>query len=411
MKNGVSKPSGLIKQGIQLGSLKVTGAIGALLVNLLLVRLYQPQLIGQYFISLGILVFLSQLATLGGGRLLVKNIAASYDLKEKYCSISAAFILSLLGSLLCFGLYFWVLVRLLDFTVRLGLFEIYVMSLFFLTISIFQGHNKAPLGAFFQLVLQPFLFVVLVLSIPACSLIKLYFFSVIVTLVIALGYLIKIGAVSFERVSFSELIKTFKSTLPYLSIMSLGLAVTHLALPFSSFWLDDKSIAVMGVVARLMNVFFFVVVGARILLLPRFTKAVSLKDSKTVLKLCYVGAVFPVVTMLFGIMIIFIFSENIMTLFGGEYVPFHELLVYSSLLLIPAAFCGWTESFLIAQNKVGYITISTVMSALVVFVLLAVLTINYGVWGAVLTSIGGKTIYTLFTAYFAYKFQSDVNKS
>lgn len=67
MNNGVSKPSGLIKQGIQLGSLKITGAIGALLVNLLLVRLYQPELIGQYFISLGILVFLSQVATLGGG--------------------------------------------------------------------------------------------------------------------------------------------------------------------------------------------------------------------------------------------------------------------------------------------------------------------------------------------------------
>ncbi|WP_104211184.1 hypothetical protein [Vibrio lentus] len=411
MNNGVSQAGGLLKQGVQLGSLKITGAIGALLVNLLLVRLYKPQLIGQYFISLGILVFLSQLATLGGGRLLVKNIAASYKLKEKYCAISAAFIISLLGSLLCSGLYFGVLVRLLDFNIGLDFFEIYVMSLFFLTIAIFQGHNKAPLGAFFQLVLQPFLFVVLVLSIPACSLIKLYFFSVIVTLGIALGYLIKIGAVSFERVSFSELIKTFKSTLPYLSIMSLGLAVTHLALPFSSFWLDDKSIAVMGVVARLMNVFFFVVIGARILLLPRFTKAVSLKDSKTVLKLCYVGAVFPVVTMLFGVMIVFIFSENIMTLFGGEYVPFHELLVYSSLLLIPTAFFGWTESFLIAQNKLDYITISTVMSALFIFVLLAVFTINYGVWGAVLASIGGKTIYTLFTAYFTYKFQSDVNKS
>ncbi|PMN68925.1 hypothetical protein BCT26_08385 [Vibrio lentus] len=400
----------MLKQGVQLGSLKITGAIGSLLVNLLLVRLYQPQFIGQYFISLGILVFLSQLATLGGGRLLVKSIAASYKLKEKYCAISAAFILSLLGSLLCSGLYFGVLVRLLDFNIGLDFFEIYVMSLFFLTISIFQGYNKAPLGACFQFVLQPFLFAFLVLSIPEYSLIKLYLFSVIVTLVIALGYLIKIRAIGFEKISLSELIKTFKNTLPYLSIMSFGLAVTHLALPFSSFWLDDTSIAVMGVITRLMNVIFFVVVGTRILLLPRFTKAVSLKDSKAVLKLCYAGAVFPVVTMLFGVMIIFIFSEEIMTLFGGEYVPFHELLVYSSLTFIPAAFFGWTESFLIAQNKLGYITTSTVMSALFVFVLLAVLTINYGVWGAVLASIGGKTIYTLFTAYFAYKFQSDVKK-
>ncbi|MFA0558241.1 MULTISPECIES: lipopolysaccharide biosynthesis protein [unclassified Vibrio] len=411
MNNGVSKPSGLIKQGIQLGSLKVIGAIGALLVNLLLARSYQPEIIGQYFISLGILVFVSQLATLGGGRLLVKKIAASYDLKEKYCAISATFLLSLLGALLCFGLYFGVLVRLLDLVVELGLFEIYVMSLFFLTIAIFQGYNKSPLGAFFQFVLQPFLFVFLVLIIPQHSLIKLYSFSVFLTLVIALGYLIKMGDIGFSRISVVELNKTFKSTLPYLSIMVLGLAVTHLVLPLSSFWLDDKSIAVMGVTARLMNVLFFVVVGARILLLPRFTKAVSLKDSKAVLKLGYVGAFFPVVTMLFGVMIIFVSSEDIMRMFGEEYVSFHELLIYSSLLLIPAAFLGWTESFLIAQNKLGYITISTIMSALVVFVLLAVLTINYGVWGAVLTSIGGKTIYTLFTAYFSCNFQRSVQKS
>ncbi|MEZ8606853.1 hypothetical protein AB6D06_06490 [Vibrio sp. 10N.239.311.G01] len=411
MRNSLGKSSGLIKQGVQLGSLKVTGAIGALLVNLLLVRLYQPEIIGQYFISLGILVFVSQLATLGGGRLLVKNIAASYDLKEKYCAISAAFLLSLLGALICFGLYFGVLVRLLDLTVELGLFEIYAMSLFFLTMTIFQGHNKAPLGAFFQFVLQPFIFVVLVLSVPKYSLIKLYSFSVFLTLVIALGYLIKMGDIGFSRISVAELNKTFKSTLPYLSIMVLGLAVTHLVLPLSSFWLDDKSIAVMGVTARLMNVLFFVVVGARILLLPRFTQAVSLKDSKAVLKLGYVGAFFPVVTMLFGVMIIFVSSEDIMRMFGEEYVSFHELLIYSSLLLIPAAFLGWTESFLIAQNKLGYITISTIMSALVVFVLLAVLTINYGVWGAVLTSIGGKTIYTLFTAYFSCNFQRSVQKS
>lgn len=411
MNNGISKPSGLIKQGVQLGSLKVIGAIGALLVNLLLARSYQPEIIGQYFISLGILVFVSQLATLGGGRLLVKKIATSYNLKEKYCAISATFLLSLLGSLLCFGLYFGVLVRLLDLVVELGLFEIYVMSLFFLTISIFQGYNKSPLGAFFQFVLQPFLFVFFVLIIPQYSLIKLYSFSVFLTLVIALGYLIKIGDIGFIRISVSELNKTFKSTLPYLSIIVLGLAVTHLVLPLSSFWLDDKSIAVMGVTARLMNVLFFIVVGARILLLPRFTKAVSLKDAKAVLKLGYVGALFPVVTMLFGVIIIFVTSEDIMRMFGEEYVSFHELLIYSSLLLVPAAFFGWTESFLIAQNKLGCITISTIMSALVVFVLLAVLTINYGVWGAVLTSIGGKTIYTLFTAYFSCNFQRRVQKS
>ncbi|MEZ8626799.1 hypothetical protein AB6D75_13495 [Vibrio splendidus] len=401
----------MFKQGVQFGFLKVIGAIGALLVNLLLVRLYQPELIGQYFISLGILVFVSQLATLGGARLLIKNIAASHDVKEQHNYISLTFILSLLGSLLCSGLYQGVFVRLFDFDYGLTFFEIFSMALFFLTLAVFQAYNKAPLAAWFQFILQPLLFVSLVLTFSNHSLIKLYLLSIIISLVIAVVCLMKIGDIWFSRVTVSELVKTLKSTLPYLSVMVLGLAVTHLTLPLSSLWLDDKNIAVMGVISRLMNVFFFVVVGTRILLLPRFTKAVSLKDSKSVLKLCYAGAVFPVVTMLFGVMIIFIFNENIMKLFGGEYVPFHELLVYSSLLLIPAAFFGWTESFLIAQNKLGYITISTVMSALVVFVLLAVLTINYGVWGAVLTSIGGKTIYTLFTAYFSYQILSDVNKT
>ena len=333
-----------IRQSIQLGILRIVGAVIALLVNLMLARFFQPEEVGEYFLSLGLVVFVSQCATLGSEKWLVKNLAVCKNSKEIKEKLSLAFFLVLVGALLSYCLYCLLLVKLFPIDNKLNILECYSVALFFIVIAIFQANNKAPIGLLIQYVLQPLLFTSLILFCSA-SLIELYLTSIILCLIVAAMYLFQIGFLRLGKFQIVKILPTFQCTFPYFSVMLVGLLVTHLSLPLSSLWLDNSSLAVMGTVSRLINILFFSVTGTRMLLLPLFSRAIANDDSKEVFYLSYWGSIFPTIIVAIGIVACIFFSEQIMRLFGEVYMSYHYLLVLSSLILLPAAYWGWSQSF------------------------------------------------------------------
>jgi len=390
-----------IRQSFQLAGLKVVGAIIALLVNFMLARIFQAEDIGKYFVSLGLIIFVSQLATLGYEKWLVKNLSFGCDRQEKHEKISLCLFLVFLGSLVSYFFYQLVLIHIFSVDSKLNLIELYSVALFFLSMAIFQANSKAPIGLLIQYILQPLLFTLLVFFFSA-PLIKLYLISIFISLAVSVIYLFLSGYLRLGKLNVIEITPSLKSTFPYFSVMLVGSLVTHLSLPFSSLWLDDPSLAVVGVIARLINVLYFAVTGTRTLLLPLFSRAIASDDSKEILLLSFWGRIFPTAVVGIGIIFFTVFGEQIMQLFGDVYIHYHYLLMLGSLFLLPAAYYGWNQSYLIANNNIKLINISSIIAAVLVFSLLFILTPLYGVWAAVLVIVGGKTIYSLLTAYFTY---------
>ncbi len=391
-----------IKQNFQLGGLRIVGAISSLLVNLMLARLFQAEDVGKYFVSLSLVIFTAQLATMGSEKYLVKKLSGSYKEHENKKNLSSVFFLVFLGSLISYYLYQLVFIKIFSVDDSLNLFQVYTMALFFVISAIFQVNNKAPIGLFIQYILQPIIFISLIL-IFSTPLIQLYSISFTFCLLISSLYLFNSGFLQLGKFQVSDLTYALKETLPYFSMMLVGLLVTHLNLPLSSLWLDDSDLAVVGIINRFINILFFTVTGTRMLLLPLLSRAIASNNTKEVSQLSYWGRILPMVIVAIGITIFTFFGEQIMQLFGDVYANYHYLLVLSSLLLLPAAYWSGSQSYLIANNNIGLVNLSAVITATLILSLLLILTPLYGIWAAVLVVVGGKTFYSMLTAYFTSK--------
>ncbi|WP_413701230.1 hypothetical protein ACLKMH_05910 [Psychromonas sp. KJ10-10] len=365
----IDNKSSFIRKSFQLSYLRVIGSIIALLVNIILARAYEADAIGNYFISLGILIFSSQLATVGCEKWLVKSLSVNNSKKEVKEKISLAFFFVFLGALVSYSSYQLILMKVFNVDKGVGFFEFYSLSLFFITTAIFQANNKASFSLIVQYVLQPILFIVLVFTFTA-PLITLYTVSFSLCLLYSCFYLFWSGYFRLGKFKVSKILITFKATVPYFTSMLIALLVTHLSLPLCSLWLDELSVAVMGVIIRLINVLFFAITGTRMLLLPLFTRAIAEQDFKSISQLSFLGRIYPTVVIVIGISVFTILSETIMRLFGDIYASYHYLLIVSSLLLLPTAFYGWSQSYLIVANHINLVTLSSLITAMLVFILL-----------------------------------------
>lgn len=390
--------SNLLKKNFQFTCLRVFGAFVALFVNIILARTFQAENIGQYFISLGVIIFIAQLSTLGSEKWLVKKLSTINNNVEKQKEISLVIFLVFLFSSISYIIYKLFFVNLFSVRINLNIFELYTVAFFYISISIFQANNKVLIGLLFQYILQPVIFLVLVLSF-SLPLIKLYLASILICLSIAIVYLFSSGCLRLRRFNICKITSLLKSISPYFSILLFGLAVTHLSLPLSSFWLDDEGIAVMGIIIRLINILNFTITGTRILLLPRYSRAIHEKNKQEIFKLSSIGRTSPTFFVVIGCFIFTIFGEKILMTFGSVYADYYFLLILSSLLLLPVAYYSWHQSYLIANNQVNLVNVSSMITTIIVFTLIILLAPLYGVFGAVLAVIIGKTIYTLLTAY------------
>ncbi|MGC9402654.1 lipopolysaccharide biosynthesis protein [Vibrio genomosp. F10 str. 9ZC157] len=391
-----------INQSAQLGVLRVVGAAVSLLVNLVLARRFYAEEVGQYFISLSVVILVAQLSTLGSEKLLVRNISATKSLNKIKEHISLAFCLTFLGSLLTYSLYQLLLLNVFDITQNLNVIDIYIIAIVFLLMAILQANNKAPIAIFFQFVFQPIIFIILLYEVTKPP-IQLFLMSMTISALVISTYLVLAGHLRFGRFSFYGVIQALQRTFPYLIAALIGLLVTQLALPLSSLWLEDSDIAVMGIVMRLINVLFFIVTGARMLLLPRFSSSISNNNENAINMLRYWGSILPGGATVCSVILYVFFSQNIMVLFGEYYVNDHYLLVVASLMLIPVAFMGWAQSYLIALNRMDMINVSSLVSAIITFSTLVIFTPIYGVWASVIALVGGKMIYSIVTLFLSYK--------
>lgn len=390
-----------IGQSIQLGFLRVIGAVLALLVNLLIARSFQPDTVGLYFISLSAIVFVSQFATLGCEKLLIRMLSASNKIEENKENLSVFFFLTLIGSLVGYIIYHFVLINVFLVDYEITIIEIYALALFYLLISVLQANNKSPLALFVNFVVQPLVFILLVIFYSG-SLVRLCLISYFTCLIILSVYLLYKGLLRVGIFKISKAYAVLRNTIPYFSVLIITLFLTHLSLPLSSLWLDEESVAVMGIVIRLINVLFFIVTGTRMLLLPRFSKAVNDENRKDIAMLILWGRIMPTTIMIASFFVVWFFSENIMKLFGDNYESYDNLLVMSVLLLLPSAYLSWNQSYLIAKGRMDIINISSIIALMFTFFLLIVFTPIYGVYSSVLIVVFSRTMYSFFTSYFTH---------
>ena len=383
----------LVRQTIALNVLRVGGAIISLLVNVLLARTFESDLIGQYFIALGTLVFLAQIATFGCTKSLIKSIPSSKGEEERKQHLSVAVAITFIGGVASYFIYRSFFETLAN--VHVSVIEILILSAYFLSLSVCQARFQAIFALSVQFIVQPSVFVVLVMA-DKGTMIDCYLASTAACLSIVVGFLIFRGELKFTQITTKIFGNIVVGLAPYFLMFSVGLAVTHLMLPLCSLWLTEAEIALLGIIVRLVNVMFFAVTSMRILLLPRLSKAYVAQKEETIRKECMLGAVIPASIILLVAILIGPIGLNILALFGHEYSFHHELLFYAILLLIPAACFGWAESLLLATNRARQASYASVLSAVLVFSIVPVVA-KYGMLAAITLLVGVKSLYAVAT--------------
>lgn len=380
---------GFIQQCLSLGGLRFLGALCTLLVNVVLARTLPAEEIGHYFVALGIAVFLAQISTLGSAKLLIKKMAESGAATVSNRVLSAAIILAFLGALGVYGVFI-ALSSAFGFAVTLPFYAVLGMAWFYIVLAALHGLEASWVSVASQYIAQPVLFLLLV-SLSAMTLIESYITSVYLNLAILVVVMRRQGLYA-ARVSWRDVVGFGKDSRHYLVILVVSVAAGHLLLPFASQWLSDEEVAAAGIVMRLCNVVFFVVVSVRLLLIPKMSRAVSCRPSPSLRYWCAMGALIPGTVFLFVLLLVAQFHTLIFSAFGEYYLPYSSLLIWAIFALIPAAILGWTEAYLMAVSREKVLTLSICLAVCIVFALTPMMLHQWGVLGAVVAIMGVKSL-------------------
>lgn len=387
---------GFIQQCLRLGGLRFLGALCTLLVNVVLARVLPAEEIGYYFVALGIAVFLAQISTLGSAKLLIKKMAESDAATLSNRVLSAAIILSFLGALGVYGLFI-ALSSAFGFAVTLPFYAVLGMAWFYIVLAALHGLEASWVSVASQYIVQPVLFLLLALYAPLNgSLIELYGLSCVVCIGVIFVVLRSHYHVCFTFAGVSELPNYARAALSYLAILTLGLAATHLMLPLASVWLTNEDVAVIGIVTRICNALFYLVVSVRLLLLPKFTKHRQEKQA-SIAHYAALGAALPVSGFVLALCVSLLWHKPILGWFGEGYAQQSLLLLYALLALFPAVVTGWCESYLLAYSQESKVLTASILASCVGFVALVPAVILFGAAGCLIVMMGMKSLYSLTT--------------
>lgn len=380
---------GFIQQCLRLGGLRFLGALCTLLVNVVLARVLPAEEIGHYFVALGIAVFLAQISTLGSAKLLIKKMAEADAATLSNRVLSAAIILSFLGALCVYGLFI-ALSSAFGFAVTLPFYAVLGMAWFYIVLAALHGLEVSWVSVASQYIVQPILFLILV-SLSAMTLMESYIVSVLVNLAL-LVLVIRTKGVYVERVFWSDVADFGLEIRHYFAILFVSIAGGHLLLPFASQWLSDEEVAVVGILMRLCNVLFFIVVSVRLLLIPRLSRAAVQSQPLSLPFWCGIGALMPGLFFLTALLFVVHFHGLIFSVFGERYLPYSSLLIWAVGTLVPVAFLGWLESYLIVVHRERILTVSVFMAAFTLLTLTPIVLREWGILGAVLVIVGAKSL-------------------
>jgi len=402
--------------------LKALSIPTAFLINIILAKFCNAEIVGQYLLITSFVTFLTGFFIFGTNKSLVISIVKKSDsqkvnenlLNEGFLfAIFLSFLIffvsmpfnyfifeKFLSSSLSFGLIF-----IISFWISLRIFQTIISSLHHASFDFTNSALSEP-GNFLRNVL--FLFFLLLsnffLLISLDSIIYISLISLLITLLInihKLSFTIKIYIPEFKK-----FINIFLTGLPLFYFGILQLFFKELDFWISGYFFESEAIAVYRISSRFADLFFItqgIFIG---IFSPYIIKFAAIRDKKS-LKHLYK---FISITMFFLSLLLFVvfilFGKDLLAyLFTDLYKNGYQVIIIKSFAYVIYSLIGPSAFFLIYLGKANNALRGLIVLTLIYIVTLSVITPIYGINGPAIS-------FTVFLAlqsilFFYYIFVKD----
>ena len=399
--------------------LKVFGAIAAFLLNIIITRSLGVEEAGYFFFTLALVTFSAYIVRQGYDNVLVKYIA-NYRSNQNYQAISKLYyyVLKKVSSALLISVAMmflvgeFVLIKIIDKGEMIDYIIPSMVLLVGLTLSqlnsyCFQGQKKVALTMLYESSLLMILALPLIYFLKPDSAFEALIIYSLTSIFVALSsfYSWSKCFLPFKGKLISDLEKSSinKMARPLFVILLLTLSTQWLGQIFLGLWSDIQDVAVFAVAQKVSGLTVFILIALNSIAAPKFAEAFAEND---LVKLKGIAIFLSKLMLLISIPLtsfMVYFSEELMSLFGKEYIQHANILILLSL----------GQFFNLVTGPVGYILQMTgrervyrnnIMFTSSFFVLSSILFIpTMGLLGAAYSTSISIALQNLLSVYFVKK--------
>jgi O-antigen/teichoic acid export membrane protein len=399
--------------------LKVFGAIAAFLLNIIITRSLGVEEAGYFFFTLALVTFSAYIVRQGYDNVLVKYIA-NYRSNQNYQAISKLYyyVLKKVSSALLISVAMmflvgeFVLIKIIDKGEMIDYIIPSMVLLVGLTLSqlnsyCFQGQKKVALTMLYESSLLMILALHLIYFLKPDSAFEALIIYSLTSIFVALSsfYSWSKCFLPFKGKLISDLEKSSinKMARPLFVILLLTLSTQWLGQIFLGLWSDIQDVAVFAVAQKVSGLTVFILIALNSIAAPKFAEAFAEND---LVKLKGIAIFLSKLMLLISIPLtsfMVYFSEELMSLFGKEYIQHANILILLSL----------GQFFNLVTGPVGYILQMTgrervyrnnIMFTSSFFVLSSILFIpTMGLLGAAYSTSISIALQNLLSVYFVKK--------
>lgn len=393
------------------------GSLLTFLSIVIITNLYDTTLAGEYFLYVSIIAIISIFALQGGNLRLMRSLASGGEdvVARLNIVVNALFTLILISFLIVF-LYAMTSLIFPEINSNRALYFAVLAVLSYSSITLlsyaFQGLHKSTLSQFYQFSVIPIILIIIVvltyvvLGIRVNLMLTHAIATVIASFVILIHFFYCISP-KFKLDYLTIAAKSLRFSPPIFALFAMQLLLVmqqnigQVALGLFS---EPEDIAFFSVSKRLTILIGIVMTAVNAVVASRYSKAFSENDlqlvkdiSKTATRLLLIAGV-PIC------LIVFIFSPEILSIFGPEYENDNAVIALR-ILLIGQFFnvlTGTVSYVLIGANLESYYTASLVLSLLVTTLSILFFK-DIGLIGVALSVCLGMIFVNLLAAFFCYK--------
>tara|TARA_B100000989_G_scaffold299042_1_gene292417 strand:+ start:2284 stop:3591 length:1308 start_codon:yes stop_codon:yes gene_type:complete len=417
------KEINILKSSFLTLSIRFVGAFAGIALTILVTFTLSINDAGSIFLVIAILNICGRIASAGMGLSMLRFVSAYKSLKE------FNIIYSILLSTLIFVIFCSVVISIilisLKFYIAEFIFEnadltigIYIIALalpFFAVTNILIGYiqgNKKPMMAVFlenisTQIIFSFSIIVFILLNKNLSLSDAYNFLLlasIFTFVVAVFYsLFMYSKHRSSNLDFSKNKEVFYTMLPFLIFIIMQMTIQYSSQILTGYYLDSKNVSLFVVIQRIAFSVAVIMIIFNQVLAPYISSSYKNNDINKLKKISYFCTRVSVMCSIPIIIIIMLFSRDILLFFGEEYIFASSGLQILLIFQILGVFAGNSIMILnMTGNEKDTRNILT-FSALAGVILGIILIPSIGIIGAAISTGFAISAQNIIAAYFVYK--------
>lgn len=388
---------------IQIGFSFITG--------ILLARFLGPSLLGKYNLGRTIAKFMANFTKIGFDQGLVRYIPLYKTKKEfgkiKYL-IAISFLISailslLVGSILYFYSDFWAINLFNDkemsSVLKIASFLIFVFTYYRLSHSVLKGIKRVGYLSIVNYIIVPLTFlssllvfrkgdVFLALSARMFS----YIFGIIFIVYIVIKKE-KIINFKFKKINLK---KYFGFSTPLLFIGLLYFLISHVDILMLGYFLESSDVGIYSVSVRIARMAVFLLSATNTIFGPTISELTEKKQFKNLEKLLKSITKIILVFSLNFLFFVIIYNQEILSIFGSEYIIGGLVLIILTFGQFINAAVGPTGTILIMSGKQNYEVFNSIAIFILNIILNIILIPQLGISGAAIATASSIIIINIF---------------